>query len=106
MFDAMYPKPSTLPAPPPPPTPIFPRFDSDVVMFDDPYRYFKSPPFSNFTIINQPEILWSEDQYEQDFIDYANGGLFYIQNARPDGPAAWLVAEVWPYLTLPPHPTP
>lgn len=23
---------------------------------DDPYVYFKSPPFADFTIINQPEV--------------------------------------------------
>ncbi len=30
--------------------------DTDVIFFDDPYLYFKSPPFANFTIINQPEV--------------------------------------------------
>ena len=30
--------------------------DSDVIFFDDPYRYFKSPPFAGYTIINQAEV--------------------------------------------------
>lgn len=30
--------------------------DTDVIFFDDPYVYFKSPPFANFTVINQPEV--------------------------------------------------
>ncbi len=30
--------------------------DTDVVWFDDPYRFLKSPPFSNFTVINQAEV--------------------------------------------------
>ena len=37
-------------------------------------------------------MLYSEDEYPH--ADVTNGGLFYIQNARPDGPAAWMVAEV------------
>ena len=30
--------------------------DNDVVLFDDPYAYFKAPPFSGFTVINQAEV--------------------------------------------------
>ena len=30
--------------------------DNDVVLFDDPYAYFKAPPFSRFTVINQQEV--------------------------------------------------
>ena len=30
--------------------------DSDVILFDDPYKYFKAPPFANFTVINQAEV--------------------------------------------------
>lgn len=30
--------------------------DTDVIFFDDPYVYFKSPPFANYTVINQPEV--------------------------------------------------
>ena len=29
--------------------------DNDVVMFDDFYTYFKSPPFDSFTVINMQE---------------------------------------------------
>ncbi|GLI67397.1 hypothetical protein VaNZ11_011582, partial [Volvox africanus] len=66
--------------------------DTDVIFFDDPYVYFKSPPFANFTIINQPEVLYDQSDYltETD----PNGGVVYVQNAAPDGPAAWLMAEV------------
>ena len=60
--------------------------DNDVVMFDDPYAYFKAPPFSHFTVLNQQE--WP-DTHEP------NGGFIYIQNARPNGPAVWLFTEVW-----------
>lgn len=37
--------------------------DSDVIVFDDPYRYFKSPPFSNFTILDQPEVRLQSFQF-------------------------------------------
>ncbi|EFJ41466.1 hypothetical protein VOLCADRAFT_98512 [Volvox carteri f. nagariensis] len=66
--------------------------DTDVIFFDDPYLYFKSPPFANFTIINQPEVLYDQLDYltESD----PNGGVLYVQSAAPDGPAAWLLSEV------------
>ena len=32
--------------------------DNDVVLFDDPYAYFKAPPFSKFTVINQQEVRY------------------------------------------------
>jgi hypothetical protein len=64
--------------------------DADVVIFDDPYRFFKAPPFSNFTVINQPEMLYSEDGYKS--IDRPNGGLLYVQNAAPDGPTVAMLA--------------
>ncbi|KAG2437206.1 hypothetical protein HXX76_005869 [Chlamydomonas incerta] len=66
--------------------------DTDAIFFDDPYVYFKSPPFANFTIINQPEVLYNQDDYVNEV--RPNGGVLYIQNAAPDGPAAWLLAEV------------
>ena len=59
--------------------------DNDVIMFDDPYAYFKAPPFSHFTVLNQQE--WP-DTHEP------NGGFIYVQNARPNGPAVWLFTEV------------
>ena len=30
--------------------------DNDVIMFDDFYSYFKSPPFDSFTVINMQEV--------------------------------------------------
>eukprot|EP00798_Chlamydomonas_sp_ICE-L_P004759 gene4759-34509_t len=37
--------------------------DTDVVFFHDPYAFFKSPPFSNYTIINQAETLYDITGY-------------------------------------------
>ena len=34
--------------------------DSDIILFDDPYKYWKSPPFANYTIIDQIEVLYVE----------------------------------------------
>lgn len=65
--------------------------DSDVILFDDPYKYFKAPPFSNFTIINQAEVLFQQEDYGVTMDP--NGGLLYVQNARPDGPATWMLSE-------------
>ncbi len=82
--------------------------DADVVIFDDPYRYFKSPPFANFSVINQPELLWGEDGYAN--VDHPNGGLLYVQNAAPHGPTVAMLAateEVCsvcsPFVQLPWH---
>ncbi|GAX79799.1 hypothetical protein CEUSTIGMA_g7239.t1 [Chlamydomonas eustigma] len=58
--------------------------DNDVVFFEDPYSFFKRPPFSHFVVLNQQE--WPDSHI-------ANGGFIYIQNARPDGPAVWLFVE-------------
>ena len=60
--------------------------DNDVVMFDDPYLYFKSPPFSHFTVLNQQEWPTAPGS--------ASGGFIYIQNAQSNGPTAWLFIEV------------
>lgn len=30
--------------------------DSDMVVLDDPYQYWKAPPFNAFTILNQQEF--------------------------------------------------
>lgn len=38
------------------------------------------------------QVLYHQDEYQAN--TFTNGGIVYIQNARPDGPAAWLVAEV------------
>ena len=63
--------------------------DSDVVVMDDPYKYFKHPPFKGITVLNQAES--PED---------SNGGVLYVQNAAPDGPAAFMFTGS---TTLSPH---
>lgn len=55
--------------------------DSDVVIMHDPYKYFKHTPFKEITVLNQAESP----------VD-PNGGLVYVQNAAPDGPAAFMFA--------------
>ena len=57
--------------------------DSDVAVLDDPYKYFKAPPFNDIVVLNQ----------EEDGIISTNGGILYVQNAAPDGPAAFMFAE-------------
>ena len=57
--------------------------DSDVSVMDDPYKYFKHPPFKDITVMNQAESP----------VD-PNGGLLYVQNAASDGPAAFMFAGV------------
>ena len=52
-------------------------------MMDDPYKYFKRPPFQDITVLNQAESP----------VD-ANGGVLYVQNAAPDGPAAFMFTEI------------
>lgn len=42
--------------------------DSDVTVFDDPYKYFKQPPFKDVVVINQEESPVA-----------ANGGVLYVQ---------------------------
>lgn len=42
--------------------------DTDVAVFDDPYKYFKHPPLQDIVVINQ-----EESQVE------ANGGNLYVQ---------------------------
>ena len=57
--------------------------DTDVVVMDNPYKYFKHPPFKDITVLNQAES--PED---------SNGGVLYVQNAAPDGPAAFMFAGI------------
>lgn len=96
--------------------------DNDVVFFEDPYPFFKSPPFLSFTVINQQESLnqhqvtgvWMGVECgsymcgvtEKDSMSslmcclccgirpQANGGFIYVQNARANGPSVWLFVEV------------
>ena len=49
--------------------------DADVTVFDDPYKYFKQPPFKDFNVINQPESAGA-----------ANGGILYVQVSVLDCP--------------------
>ena len=66
--------------------------DSDVVVMDDPYKYFKHPLFKDITVLNQAESP-----------ENPNGGLLYVQNAAPDGPAAFMFAGIiTALLSLPP----
>lgn len=48
--------------------------DSDVTLYDDPYKFFKQPPFQDLVVINQEE-----------YVNTANGGVIYIQ-----------VIDIWP----------
>lgn len=57
--------------------------DTDVMLMDDPYKYFKQPPFKDITVLNQAESPFDP-----------NGGVLYVQNAAPDGPAAFMFAEI------------
>ncbi|KAA6428239.1 MAG: hypothetical protein FRX49_01835 [Trebouxia sp. A1-2] len=57
--------------------------DSDTAVFDDPYKYFKQPPFQDIVVLNQEESPVE-----------ANGGNLYVQNAAPDGPAVFMFAEI------------
>ena len=57
--------------------------DSDIIVMDDPYKYFKHPPFKHITVLDQAESPTSP-----------NSGLLYVQNAAPDGPAAFMFAGI------------
>lgn len=68
--------------------------DSDVLIMDDPYKYFKQPPFKELTVMNQAESP----------VD-PNGGVLYVQNAAPEGPAAFMFAgklrfALWDICTI------
>lgn len=65
--------------------------DTDVLIMDNPYKYFKQPPFKDITVLNQAESP----------VD-ANGGVVYVQNAATDGPAAFMFAGS--ILPTPPAP--
>ena len=42
--------------------------DTDITIYEDPYRYFKQPPFNDIVVINQEEGHTA-----------ANGGVLYVQ---------------------------
>lgn len=46
--------------------------DSDVIVFDDPYKYLKHPPFKDIVVINQEEAGLAP-----------NGGVLYVQVNQP-----------------------
>ena len=55
--------------------------DGDVFFLNDPYLFFKRPPYSNAQLITQGES------------GGINVGVMYAQNLSRAGPAAWLWAE-------------
>ncbi|KAG2500937.1 hypothetical protein HYH03_000762 [Edaphochlamys debaryana] len=59
--------------------------DTDVVVYRDPYPYFKSPPYDRMHAI-------VGKAYRQGGL--VNTGVTYYQNASRTGPTAWMVAEV------------
>ncbi|GFR52388.1 hypothetical protein Agub_g14951, partial [Astrephomene gubernaculifera] len=56
--------------------------DEDVVVLGDWYGLVKSPPLSQYTMFSQAECP-----------NCINGGFSYIQNAAPNGPAAYMFYE-------------
>lgn len=56
------------------------NLDADVFMYNDPYKYLKASPFSEF---NHVGLL--------DGGNVINGGAQYVQNARLDGAEAWVM---------------
>ncbi|KAG2431456.1 hypothetical protein HXX76_009471 [Chlamydomonas incerta] len=58
--------------------------DSDVLFLEDIYSHLKSPPLRDYT------LMALRDPYN----GLLNCAIIYIQNARPDGPAVQLMAEV------------
>ncbi|PSC76104.1 DNA-directed RNA polymerases and III subunit RPABC2 [Micractinium conductrix] len=59
--------------------------DADVSLLDDPYRYFKAPPFSKYN------ALFHRDAVDSDGV---NCGVMYWQNCHPSGPAVHMVVEL------------
>lgn len=62
--------------------------DTDMVVFDDPYKYLKRPPFNDINLLTMGET-WP---YETNYL--LNLGFLYAQNARVDGPVSAILAEV------------
>ncbi|PNW79367.1 hypothetical protein CHLRE_09g412550v5 [Chlamydomonas reinhardtii] len=58
--------------------------DSDVLFLEDIYTHLKSPP------LRDRQLMALRDPYN----GLLNCAIIYIQNARPDGPAVQLMAEV------------
>jgi hypothetical protein len=62
--------------------------DTDMVVFDDPYKFLKQSPFDKINLMTMGET-WP---YETNSL--LNLGFLYAQNARCDGPVAAILAEV------------
>ncbi|GAX78830.1 hypothetical protein CEUSTIGMA_g6267.t1 [Chlamydomonas eustigma] len=62
--------------------------DTDVVIFDDPYKYLKKGPFNDTHLMTMGET-WP---YETNSL--LNLGWLYVQNALIEGPVAAILAEV------------
>lgn len=60
------------------------NIDSDMVIHDDMYKYLKGPLIGNLT--------WYCG--DEDYGIGCNGGTNYIQNAAPDGAAAWMAGTM------------
>jgi len=58
--------------------------DNDVVMFDDFYSYFKSPPFNSFTVINQEE--WPDTRTASMYFHDSHCNLFIFYCVSIDIP--------------------
>eukprot|EP00798_Chlamydomonas_sp_ICE-L_P018492 gene18492-24990_t len=55
--------------------------DTDIVIMDDPYKYFKSAPFADKHFMADGGAM------------QMNIGIMYVQNIASDGPVAWMFAE-------------
>ena len=65
--------------------------DADTVLFGDPYPYLKHAALlGSFHWLSQPE---SGDGDAEGRGGFLNGGVYYVQNAAPSGPAAFLLYE-------------
>ena len=58
------------------------KIDADVFFLNDPYHFFKRPPYGDAHLITQGEL------------GSINVGVMYAQNASRGGPVVWLWAEI------------
>ncbi|GAX76869.1 hypothetical protein CEUSTIGMA_g4315.t1 [Chlamydomonas eustigma] len=65
--------------------------DTDVLLFEDPYKFWKAAPFKSYHLLVQADLTSEAHYLDANVID---PGIVYIQNAKPSGPTAWMVAEV------------
>lgn len=57
--------------------------DSDVLVFHDPYTFLKRPPLANINYLAM-----------RDGDGWINSGTLYVQGAKPNGPVAYMIAEI------------